>query len=129
MGRPGPKGCRVASLYRRRKKFWISFYLDGQLVQKSLKTDNERIALAKKKQLEYELSIGDLHQVSQLQLATMVEAFCQHVPTSGCPIRRSGDLAAAWAKSASVLATPVCVSAESRAQGYGGLVDRIQNAQ
>jgi len=89
----GPRPERiyyVASLYKRRKKFWISYYLDGKLVQKSLKTDNERVARAKKKKIEYELSIGDLHLATQLPLPAITEAFCQHLKTRITQLARTG---------------------------------------
>ncbi len=31
----------MAHLYKRGCKFWISYYLSGKLIQKSLKTKNE----------------------------------------------------------------------------------------
>ena len=41
----------MAHLYKRGCKFWLSYYLNGKLVQKSLKTKNERLAQSKKKRL------------------------------------------------------------------------------
>ena len=35
----------MAHLYKRGHQFWISYYLSGKLVQKSLKTKNERVAM------------------------------------------------------------------------------------
>ena len=58
----------MAHLYKRGSKFWISYYLSGKLVQKSLKTKNERMALSKKKRIEYELALGDLHVASKTPL-------------------------------------------------------------
>jgi len=34
----------MAHLYKRRKQFWICYYVNGRKIQKSLNTDNERIA-------------------------------------------------------------------------------------
>jgi len=45
-------------LYQRKQTYWISYYLDGKLVQKSLRIRNERVALSKKRQIEYELALG-----------------------------------------------------------------------
>jgi integrase len=73
------KGVAMASIYKRGSQFWISFYLNGKLVQKSLKTKNERVALAKKKRLEYELSLGDLHVASKIPLPVILEAFCREL--------------------------------------------------
>jgi hypothetical protein len=36
----------MASLFKRRKQYWVSFYLDGKHVRRSLKTTNERVAKA-----------------------------------------------------------------------------------
>ena len=69
----------MAHLYKRGQQYWISFYLDGKLKQKSLKTKNERVALSKRKQIEYELSIGDLHIASRLPLSVLLEAFCKYL--------------------------------------------------
>ena len=56
-----------------RRRF--SYYVSGDLVQKSLKTTNERLARSKKKRLEYELALGDLHIASRTPLPTILEAF------------------------------------------------------
>ncbi|OHB60973.1 MAG: hypothetical protein A2Y12_06330 [Planctomycetes bacterium GWF2_42_9] len=69
----------MAHLYRRRKQYWIVYYLNGNRVQESLRTDNERIAKDKKKKLEYELALGDLHQSSKLPLPMILEAFCKYM--------------------------------------------------
>ena len=63
----------MAHLYKRGCKFWINYYLTGKLVQKSLKTQNERVALAKKKRIEYELALGDLHVASKTPLSAILE--------------------------------------------------------
>ncbi len=69
----------MACLYKRRKQYWISYYLNGTQVQKSLHTASEKVAVAKKRRLEYELSLGDLQVASQLPVAVVVEAFCKHL--------------------------------------------------
>ncbi|MHC4206559.1 MAG: hypothetical protein ACYSTT_18050, partial [Planctomycetota bacterium] len=69
----------MAHLYKRGCRFWISYYLSGKLVQKSLKTKNERVALAKKKRIEYELALGDLHVASKTPLSAMLESFCKEL--------------------------------------------------
>lgn len=69
----------MAHLYKRRKKFWICYYVNGQRIQKSLKTDNERIAKEKKIKIEYELSFGDLYEASSIPLAVVLEEFCHHL--------------------------------------------------
>jgi hypothetical protein len=54
----------MAHLYKRRNKYWICYYVKGEKIQESLHTDNERIAREKKRKIEYDLSIGNLHIVS-----------------------------------------------------------------
>ena len=58
----------MAHIYRRRKQFWVCYYVNGKKIQKSLGTDNERIARDKKRKVEYQLSIGDLQITSRLPL-------------------------------------------------------------
>ncbi len=60
----------MAHLYKRRKQFWICYYVNGQRIQKFLQTDNDRIAKDQKQKIEYELSLGDLQLPSQLRLKT-----------------------------------------------------------
>ena len=69
----------MASLFKRRKQYWVNYYLDGVQVRKSLRTTNERVARAKLKQIEYELAIGDLHVASRLPLPVILETFCRHL--------------------------------------------------
>ncbi len=70
----------MAHLYKRRRQFWICYYVNGQRVQKSLKTDNERIARDKKRKIEYELSLGDFHITSRLLLPVVLEDFSKYRP-------------------------------------------------
>jgi integrase len=76
---PQKKEAAMACLYKRRKQYWASYYLNGRQVQKSLHTDNERVARNKLRKLEYELSIGDLPQASRLPLPALLETFCGHM--------------------------------------------------
>ena len=62
----------MASLFKRRKQYWASYYLDGVQVWKSLRTTSERIARAKLKQIEYELAVGELHVSSRLAVLVML---------------------------------------------------------
>jgi len=50
----------MACLYKRGKWYWVSYYVNGKQIKKSLHTKNERVARSKVKQIEYELSIGEL---------------------------------------------------------------------
>ena len=49
--------------------------LNGRRVDRSLFTTNRRVARDKKRRIEYELAVGDLHQASQLPLAPTLETF------------------------------------------------------
>ena len=69
----------MAHLYKRRNQFWICYYVNGQRTQKSLQTDNERIAREKKLRIEYELSLGNLQQASRLPLPVVLEDFCKYL--------------------------------------------------
>lgn len=69
----------MAHLYRRRRQFWICYYVNGNKIQKSLATDNERIARDKKRKIEYQLSIGDIHVASKLPLPIVLEDFCKYL--------------------------------------------------
>ena len=72
----------MACLFKRGRKYWISFRINGQLTQRSLKTDDPRIAKEKFKQIEYELSIGDMRQVSRTPLVKVLEEFCKYLQTT-----------------------------------------------
>ena len=72
----------MAHIYKRRKQFWICYYVHGRRVQKSLHTDNERIAKDKKLKIEYQLSIGELHLASRLPLPATLEDFCRYLKTT-----------------------------------------------
>jgi len=69
----------MAHLYKRGRQYWISYYVSGDLIQKSLRTTNERIARAKRKRLEYDLALGDLHVASKTPLSTILEALCKEL--------------------------------------------------
>jgi len=69
----------MAHVYKRGRQYWISYYLNRRLVQKSLRTTNERVARSKKKRLEYELALGDLHVASKTPLPAILEAFCNEL--------------------------------------------------
>ena len=82
----------MASVFKRRRQYWISYYVNGKQAKESLHTSNERVALAKKKRLEYELSLGDLRMASQLALAPVLEAFCKHLEsTRTCKSFKNGE--------------------------------------
>ena len=69
----------MASIYKRGKKFWISYYVNKQQIKKSLKTTDERIAKSKLKQLEYELALGNLNMAIRLPLTVVLEEFCKQL--------------------------------------------------
>ena len=63
----------MASLYKRGGRFWIAYYLDKKLIQRSLRTTNIRAARDRKRKLEHELATGDLHATSKLPLPAVLE--------------------------------------------------------
>ena len=71
----------MACLYKRKGRYWIAYYVDGRLIQKSLRTTNERVARDKKRKIEYELAVGDLQTASKLPLPAILEAFCSYLET------------------------------------------------
>lgn len=74
----------MAHLYKRGSRFWISYYVAGKLVQKSLRTTNERVAKSKKKRIEYDLALGALRVASKTPLPSILEAFlCRTEGTPG----------------------------------------------
>lgn len=82
----------MAHLFKRRRQYWICYYVDGQRIQKSLRTDNERIARDKKKQIEYQLSIGDLHTASRLPVSVVLEDFCRYLKRTRQPKTYKNDI-------------------------------------
>ncbi len=69
----------MACLYKRKSKFWVSYRINGKLVQQSLNTDCKRVAREKVRQIEYELSRGELQQVSRLGLPSFLQKYCQYL--------------------------------------------------
>jgi len=79
----------MASLYKRGTHFWIAYRLDGRRVQRSLRTNNERIARDQKRKIEYELAVGDLQLASKLPLSTI--SVDGHTPGLEYQKRHRGD--------------------------------------
>jgi integrase len=69
----------MASLYKRGKKYWATYYVNGEQIKKSLETADERVAKNKFKKIEYELAIGELEVASKLPLPMILESFCQEL--------------------------------------------------
>ncbi len=69
----------MASLYKRGKCYWASYWVNNRQFQKSLRTKIERVARDKLKRLEYELAIGDLQLSSRLPIRTVLQSFCEHM--------------------------------------------------
>lgn len=69
----------MASIFRRGKVWWVKYYHNGQKFSKSLKTKNERVAKARKKELEALQITGQLKTESKTPLKEAVEAFCKHL--------------------------------------------------
>ena len=69
----------MASIYKRGRSYWVSYWVNGQQYQKSLRTKLERVAREKLKRLEYELAIGDLQLASRLPIRMVLQNFCEHL--------------------------------------------------
>lgn len=82
----------MASLYQRGEHFWVSYTLGNDRVQRPLGTTNERIARDRKKQIEYELMIGDLLAESRLELPVIIEEFCGHLKARSPRKARKNDM-------------------------------------
>lgn len=72
----------MACLYKRGNNFWVSYRINGKLVQRSLHTDRRRVAKEKVRQIDYELSRGELQRVSRIPLRNFLEEFCKHLAAS-----------------------------------------------
>lgn len=69
----------MASIYRRGKVWWVKFHLKGIRVQQSLNTTHERVAQARKSQIEYRLATGTLVIPSETPVGDFLEGFCQYL--------------------------------------------------
>jgi integrase len=62
--------------------WWVKFHLKGARVQESLNTTNERVAWARKAQLEYRLAMGTLVMPSETPIGDFLEGFCQYLKST-----------------------------------------------
>jgi integrase len=69
----------MASIYRRGNVWWVKYHLKGVRVQQSLDTTHERVAQARKSQIEYKLGTGTLLMPSETPIADFLEGFCQYL--------------------------------------------------
>lgn len=69
----------MASIYRRGKVWWVKFHLRGIRVQQSLNTTHERVAQARRSQIEYRLATGTLVIPSETPVGDFLEGFCQYL--------------------------------------------------
>ncbi|MCP4249302.1 MAG: hypothetical protein GY778_19850 [bacterium] len=69
----------MASLYKRGRWFWVSYFIGGKQYQKALKTKVERLARSKLKRIEYELVVGDLKVASRLPIQVVLEHLCEQL--------------------------------------------------
>ncbi len=65
----------MASLYKRGKTFWVSYTENGKRKQRSLKTDNPRLAEQLQKQIEVDLERGIFVTPSKTPLPELIETF------------------------------------------------------
>ncbi len=69
----------MASIYRRGNVWWVKFHLKGVRIQQSLNTTHERVAQARKSQIEYRLATGTLVMPSETLVGDFLEGFCQYL--------------------------------------------------
>lgn len=69
----------MASIYKRGKTWWVKFHLKGIPVQQSLNTTHERVAQARRSQIEYKLGTGTLVMPSETPIGDFLEGFCQYL--------------------------------------------------
>ena len=73
----------MASIYKRGKTWWIHYLVGGKPVSKSLKTGDERIAIAKKKQFDALNELHQLPQPSSTPIETVLQSFCDFLMANG----------------------------------------------
>ena len=69
----------MASIFRRGQVWWIKYHLHGQRVQQSLDTNLQRVAEAKRREIEYRMSTGGMVLPTETPLGPFLEEFCQHL--------------------------------------------------
>ncbi|KPK76897.1 MAG: hypothetical protein AMJ79_05035, partial [Phycisphaerae bacterium SM23_30] len=82
----------MASIYQRGKVWWLKFHLNDIRIQQSLHTNNKRVALDRKRQIEYQLATRGLVLPSETPLAEFLEDFCQHLKTIRTPKSYKNDI-------------------------------------
>jgi len=69
----------VASIYRRGRIWWISFYVGGRHRCQSLKTDSQKVAEAFRKKYDYELATNTLKIQNDVDLESLVTEYLKDV--------------------------------------------------
>lgn len=69
----------MASLYKRGARYWTGYSQNGRGIDRSLVTDNLRVARHKSRKIEHEVAIGDRHQASTRSLVPLLKALCRHL--------------------------------------------------
>jgi len=69
----------MAGIYLRSKTWWVKYSVGGRKVQKSLKTNNKRAALAKLKEIEYKQVQGALRLPSRNSVDEILRDFSEHL--------------------------------------------------
>ncbi len=67
----------MAGIYRRGNAWWVKFHLKGVRIPQSLNTTHERVAQARKSQIEYKLGTGTLVMPSETPIVDFLQGFCQ----------------------------------------------------
>lgn len=69
----------MASIYKRGRVWWISFYANGRHRCQSLKTDSEKVAIAFKRKYEYELVTKTLRIQDKVDLESLITEYLKDV--------------------------------------------------
>lgn len=72
----------MASIYKRGRVWWVHYVVGGTSVCKSLKTNDERVALSKKKRLEALDITEQLPQPSNTPIEPFLQSFCEFLTSS-----------------------------------------------
>ena len=82
----------MASIYKRGKKWWVHYIVNGQHVQKPLNTKSERVALEVKKKLEAMGFLDQLEEESNINFDSFLQDFCEHLRSTRPKKSATNDL-------------------------------------
>jgi len=82
----------MASIYKRGKTWWIHYVVGGKSVSKSLKTGDERAAIAKKRQFDALDELQQLPQPSNTPIELVLQSFCEFLMATGTRKSAKNDM-------------------------------------